>query len=302
MKKYVLFCLIIFILSSCRKTYVDSISFNVTTASTTYKVGDTISFLFSGNADNVTFYPGTSGFKYENKDRISENGVPILTFSTLKELNTVDTSLSLLVSTDFNGIYDSVNVLSAKWTDITARATLSTAATKDTIASGSVDLSDFTTEQKPIYIAYKFIGKSNPTIAQSKWTVNHFLLTNNLKDSSKQVVATQADASFIGINVKNSTNKWVVSATQIQIKGGAKNEADNEDWAISRPLRIDRVLPDNGYALKNISSNLTSYKVPNTTFQGYLSPGKYKATFVASNKTAFKNETIIKEIEITIVP
>lgn len=301
MKKYFLFGLVIISFASCKKTYVSNLSFDVTTASATYKVGDTISFRFSGNADNITFYPGTSGYVYANRGRVSESGKPVLQFYSLKELNTVDTSLFLMASTDFNGVYDSLNISSGNWIDITSRAKLSTGF-KDTVNSGEIDLSDFAALQKPLFLAFKYMGTSSPTLAQSRWTVNRFLLTNNLSDSTKQVVASQSEVTFVGINVKNYTNRWSVNASQIQIRGGAKADPENEDWVISKPLKLDRAKPDIGYVVKSISSGIDSYSIPNNTFKGYLAPGKYRVTFVATNKTAFKDESIVKELEITIEP
>lgn len=302
MKKYFLVGLIAFVFASCQKTYVSNLSFDVSTSATTYKVGDTISFLFSGNADNVAFYPGTPGLVYENRFRDSALGTPVLNFFSLKEFNTVDTSLFLLASTDYNGAYDSASVLSATWTDISNRAKFSKGL-KDTTPSGAIDLSDFAALQKPLFLAFKYVGMQNATVLQSRWTINRLTLTNNLGDSTKQSIATQADATFVGINIKNTANRWAFTTAQLQIRGGtALNALENEDWAISRPLKLSRSIPDVGLILKSISSGTNSYKFPNPTFSGYTMPGKYKATFVATNRTAFKDETIVKEIEITIVP
>ncbi len=302
MKKYFLVGFIVFVLASCQKTYVSNLSFDVSTTATTYKVGDTISFLFSGNANNITFYPGTPGLVYENRFRDSALGTPILNFVSLKEFNSIDTSLFLMASTDYNGAYDSLSVLNATWTDISNRVKFSKGL-KDTTPSGAIDLSDFAALQKPLFLAFKYVGKQSSTVLQPRWTINRLTLTNNLSDSTKQSIATQADATFVGINIKNATNRWAFNATQLQIRGGTTlNSLENEDWAISRPLKLSRSIPDVGLILKSISSGINSYKFPNPTFSGYTLPGKYKATFVASNKTAFKDETIVKEIEITIVP
>lgn len=67
-------------LASCEKDLkLDPPSFDVTTISNTYHVGDTINFIFSGKADIISFYSGKPGNNYEFKDRAPDpdRGVPI---------------------------------------------------------------------------------------------------------------------------------------------------------------------------------------------------------------------------------
>lgn len=67
-------------LASCEKDLkLDPLSFDVTTISNTYNVGDTIHFVFSGNPDIISFYSGKPGNNYEFKDRAPDpdRGVPI---------------------------------------------------------------------------------------------------------------------------------------------------------------------------------------------------------------------------------
>jgi hypothetical protein len=51
------------------------------------------------------------------------------------------------VSTNFSGVYDSLSVYQATWTDITGSATL--AGTADT-KSGNIDLSPYVDGDKPL--------------------------------------------------------------------------------------------------------------------------------------------------------
>src|SRR3954468_23607897 len=100
------------------------------------------------------------------------SGIPKLAFTTVRAQGTQINSLQLMVSTDFSGVTaDSAATVSringANWTDITARAALSTGAS---LASGSIDLSDIATAGKPVFIAFKYNGALGTT--QNKWTVS----------------------------------------------------------------------------------------------------------------------------------
>ncbi len=47
---------------------VDVPDFDVHTNSTTYKVGDTVTFEFSGNPQNIVYWSGMPGSNYEYKE------------------------------------------------------------------------------------------------------------------------------------------------------------------------------------------------------------------------------------------
>ena len=91
--------------------------FNASPSGTTFKVGDTVRFAFSGKADNIAFYSGEPGFSYKYKDRTSADGIPQLEFSSYLQNKGETNTLRLLISTDFNGAYDSVGIRRATWTD-----------------------------------------------------------------------------------------------------------------------------------------------------------------------------------------
>ena len=69
------FCiLLVVILSvSCKKEVANEVDFDVTTASKTYKLPDSIVFNITGNPDVISFYSGEAGHSYDNKDRVSRN-------------------------------------------------------------------------------------------------------------------------------------------------------------------------------------------------------------------------------------
>jgi len=192
----IIFTALLFAAMACNKqTEVKPVSFDVNstklngTPSTSFSSNDTVNFAFTGNPDIITFYSGETGKRYDYKDRISAKGIPQLQFSTILANGTQASSLALMVSTDFKGIATNTilgiltrdtattnaNIAAATWTDITSRATFSTGGTT-AVASGTIDLSDFANQGKPIYIAFKYVATAG-TI-QNKWTISALSLNN----------------------------------------------------------------------------------------------------------------------------
>jgi hypothetical protein len=282
---------------ACTRTAVTAPDFNVTLNSTTYKAGDTVYFTFSGNPDFVTFYPGDSAHAYKNRERFTAAGTPQLQFSSLMATGTQDSTLHVMISTDFAGPYDSTSIYQAHWADITARAVLSTGGTTST-PSGIIDLSDYGNDGKPVYLAFKYLGFKTAS-AQRTWTIPTFSVINLLKEENTNmpVAGTLGDGGWIGVNMKDSVVKWSVSATQLQIKGGAANSNETEDWVISKGLSLNKAVADVGLPVKNISANKVK-----TYYYIYNKPGTYTATFAVSNTTVYDNKSGVKELQITVTP
>ncbi len=150
MKTYIYFltAAIMLTAASCRKDLAFSEpDFEVSVAQDQYQVGDTVEFIFKGNPDYLTFFSGESGNNYANRERTSVTGTPKISFTSFAQYGTQQNTLSLLVSTDFNGKVDA-DIAQATWTDITAQAKLSTGA--DNTPSGEIDLSPFADGDKTV--------------------------------------------------------------------------------------------------------------------------------------------------------
>lgn len=281
----------LFLLASCNKTLkVDPVSLEVSTASASYNAGDTVNFMFKGQPDIITFYSGEPGNNYENRDRTIAKGAPQMQFTSYAQYGTQDSTLQLLVSTDFNGNYDSADIYKATWTDITDKATLSTGSPDD--SSGIVDLLAYTAGNKPIYIAFKYTGDSSST--QRTWTIQDFQINLLQDDGSISAVADMVSAGWTAVNIKNAQKVWSISASQLKIAGGGKGTDNNEDWLITSALNTNKVLPDVGVVIKNITIALPDYT------HIYSKPGSYKAVFIATNATADGEKTAVKTVPLTI--
>ena len=326
---------LLFAAMACNKqTEVKPVSFDVSstklngTPTTSFASTDTLNFLFKGNPDIITFYSGETGKRYDYKDRISAKGIPQLQFSTILANGTQASSLALMVSTDFKGIATNTilgiltrdtattnaNIAAATWTDITSRSILSTGGTT-AVASGTIDLSDFANQGKPIYIAFKYVATAG-TI-QNKWTISALSLNNVLADGTTYIVANLNAPTTAITNYGNTTfgpgwavsfdpaknaNKytWVYTdKTSLVITGAttvAAATASAEAWAIMGPIDLTKVTPDFGVGIKAITARVASYQYK------YSTSGTFNPVFVASNNTIDGSSVIVKKQTLTINP
>ena len=286
--------------ASCsKKLSIDPLSFSVTTNSATYHVGDTVHFTFTGDPDFISFYSGENGHNYDNINRTTIPGSPKLSFTSYVHYGTEGNqpnSLQLLVSTDFNGTYDSADVVQATWTNISDRFTFATSSGQ-TLASGVADLSDFLAQGKPIYIGYHYKGNSTGT--QRTWEITDFAFNLLEADSTTLVPITDlSSAGWFGVNISNPTHNWALNYTatppNLHMQGAGRGNPDIETWLISGLLYLNRVAPDVATPIKNITQKVDSYDYV------FTQPGTYKVVFLAANATADEQQSVTKEVDLTV--
>jgi hypothetical protein len=307
---YITVALVLFVFASCNKEIkLESLSFDAKPDAASYQVGDTTIFNFTGKPDNITFYSGVVGKRYDFRERTSADGVPQLQFTTALNTGMQPNSLSLLVSSDFTGAVnpslDSATLVSANWTDISSRAQWATSGT--TVASGVVDLSDFAAAGRPVYIAFKYNADTGSI--QNKWTIKKFSVRNVLNDGTAYTidtlpvfttVANYGNSSglpgWAAKTVANSYN-WTLRDTALLITGATTIAAATEPaeaWAITGPINLKKVTPDAGTVIQNIANYLPSYSYV------YSKPGTYEAVFVASNINASTQNSVVKKMAVTV--
>jgi hypothetical protein len=326
------------LLAACDKSIDEKpVSFDVVSTksdgseTSVFKTSDTIVYRLKGNPDVVTYYSGAVGQRYEFKDRLTANGIPQLQFTSLRANGTQASSIQLLVSSDFKGVVvksknltgvvtrdtaaTNANIAAATWADISSRATWSSGAAA---ASGVIDLSDFASQGKPVFIAFKY--KAVAGSIQNKWTITALSLNNVLEDNTvytqANFAATNQSITNYGVNTPGigwltnfdealNANKyaWVYTtgvgtAGSLVITGAATVAAATvpaEAWAIMGPVDLRKVTPDAGVAIKEIFTLLATY-TPLTVY----TPKDYKVTFVASNNTIDGSSIVVKQLPITI--
>lgn len=289
------------LMASCdKRDKLDSPDFNVSTAQSTYKVGDSVIFNFSGAPDVITFFSGEPGSKYEFKDRTElPGGTTYLSFSTRVLHGSEQNSLSVMASTDFTGYYDTNAVKAATWTNITSRFQLdpSLVGTGAITESGVVDISDLVVSGKPLYIAYRYLGAKPPgnTATQRTWRVQSFNLRNSYPNGDVISLASLFTAGWLNVDFQNPANFWKqeVSLGYLQFAPNGSMVA-SEDWAVSKPFYVSRVAPDKGVAIKEYMLRKTEHVYV------FNQPGTYKVTFVGSNTNAKEIKTIVRELDITV--
>ncbi len=276
-------------------------TFEVTTDSTTYKVGQNVTFKFTGQADNISFYSGELGFTYANRNKqTGDSAINQLSFNTLCTATGQTNNLSVLVSKDFTGIMDTTNIKKATWTDITSRAKLGTTTTS--VASGTVDVSDFHSTRDTLFVAFRYRSTPSSTASRARsWTVSTFSMKNIFPNTATYTHNTStSDIRLAGmqtISMKSDTLKWVLGGSLVFPQGLVDYSAGgDDDWAISKPFNLSKITPDVGIFVKNTSQLVTSY-----VYQ-FKKAGTYKVTFVGSNITKDNTAEAVRELTIKIIP
>lgn len=303
------------LLSACQKSLsTGEADFEVRINSTALSLGDTAKFSFSGRPDVITFYSGEVGKRYEYRNRTSANGTPLLRFRTIRANGTQVNSLSVMVSDNFEGVLvkDTPTTVSrisnATWNDITSRATLSTGATA-ALASGNIDLSDFSAQGKPVYIAFKYQGFAGSI--QNKWTIDSFTVKNVLADGTSYEIANMNAGNisytnygvatfspgFSAFRVTNSYY-WVVNTTSLVITGATStgSAAPAEAWVLLGPIDLKKVTPDMGVQVKNASQKIEELK----PIYQYAAVGVYNAVFAGGKVSIDESQYTTKSFQITV--
>lgn len=310
MKKYyklfMLSCLVA-MLYACKREKVGNPTFDASVSKTSYKVGDSVIFNFTGSANIIQFWSGEPAHVYDNRSRTMATGATnVFSFSSatanLAAGNVGQTNnLKVLVSTNFSGIVDSINIRKATWTDITSRVALATNAT--TLSSGNVNVSDFqNTSRDSLFLAFKYQSTTSSAASRARqYTLSAFTFQNTFPNGIVYAHNTiNTDVRYGGFQaysfktpaVKDSI-RWAIGGT-LTIAQGVDNLSD-EDWAISKGFNLGFVPPDVAVGIQNSNVNsLTQYVYKYTT------PGTYVVTFVALDVYGNQTNQVIKQLTITV--
>ncbi|MBO9595242.1 MAG: DUF5017 domain-containing protein [Niabella sp.] len=298
------------LLASCsKKMELRALDFDVHTDSPSYAAGSPATFRFNGNPDNITFFSGEAGKRYAFRDRTVAAGIPQLKFSTALNSGVQPNSLALMIASDFGGNVTNTSdpsvITSASWTDISNRAAWAVNGTA--VASGTVDLSDFASAGKPVYIAFKYTA--TPGSIQNKWTLTGFSLRNILNDGTAYTIDTLPTFATV-TNYGNTGNvpgwaaktvagsfRWTLSATNLVIAGAATAAVATdavEAWAITGPLDLKKVTPDAGIIVKTMANTVPLYGYT------YANAGNYEAVFLAGNANADGQKSTVKTVAVQV--
>ncbi|MEA5402761.1 DUF5017 domain-containing protein [Arcicella sp. DC2W] len=303
MRKYYSLLLLILpmLLVGCNTVEFVEPTFDVSTEATTFKVGQNVTFTFSGTPDNITFYSGELGKYYTYRQRTkADSATNLLSFNTLCTATGQANNLSVLVSTDFSGTIDSNSIKKATWTDITSKAKLATNTTST--PSGNIDLSNFHSVKDTLYVAFRYKSSASTSASRARsWTISNFSMRNVFPNTFTYSHNTStSDIRLAGIqttSIKSDTLKWTLTGSLSFVQGLVDYApGGDDDWAITKPFNLSKISPDMGVAVKNTSQLINSY-----TYQ-FTKAGTYKVTFVGSNSSPENYAEVVREITIQVVP
>jgi hypothetical protein len=333
--------LVLVVLSSCSKELeVDTPFFEVSTESTTYQVGEEITFTFEGNPKQIWFYSGELLNDYDYKDGrivdISSGDGATVSFSSAVVDGTQANQLTVLYSKNFNGTYDYTNVKAAEWVDITNNFTFGTGSSF--VASGSYDVSDFLSAGEPVYFAFRYITRPQATNGVArKWNIQNFTIISKatLEDGSALTIADQTYAGFrlVDENAENAPAQSVITSTRISLLGNVYKNPDDPIYDPENPIYDPEsdeydpsaVLPvydpnnpyndplsENWAVSKpiytdevdlgpDLSIAIKEYYTQVMSYAySYSEAGVFDVYFVAANTSVDDSKQVVKHLEITI--
>ncbi len=301
---------------ACKKENVEMPTFDAGISTPNYRVGDTINYTFTGYADNISLYTGENvvqtativpstpllGYRYQYKDRDYADGNAFIQFSSVLQSVSQPNTLSLLISSNFSGVYDSAGIRNANWVDLTGGANLSNGSVTTPINSGLVSIPD-SFKSKTVFIAFRYNATSGSQ--QPRWTITNlsvpFYAKGNDTASATKDTLTVANLnpSWRTFNIAGSQT-WSSSTSQLAFTGGAgTTSVANEDWAISRDIVLNRVPVDKpAFIIKTLTDAMpATFRQP-----PYKKPGMYKVSFAANNANRTNLVSSVKEFTINVAP
>ncbi|MFD1628330.1 DUF5017 domain-containing protein [Pseudopedobacter beijingensis] len=310
--KWIRILIIPVFISSCSKVDFKTAELEVYVENIEYKVGDPIFFDIKSNADNIVFYPGVaygdtlSEYKYKDGRQIPVEDLKMSFNTKLGTAGTQVNQLQVLVSNDFNGVYSAQNVENANWVDISSKFNLATSTS--VINSGEYSLNQYTEPGKPLYICFKYIVRPKIAYKTSRdVTISEFLITNE-GSLGKHDVTTfirsgfAAETAVLKGNFTPAEGRSVFSNTSIQLRGNnaaGTTEEYTETWVISKPINTDFLVlgPDKSIPLKGYKDLRQE-----ALYYTYYRPGSYTVTFVAFNLNEGSENSVTKQLNITVKP
>ena len=294
----------LFLFQSCDKKEVVDLNLEITVSNLEYKVNQDVEFLISGNPDQLAFYSGEDGHRYEHRNRTqAESKALNVEFYTNRRYGSdvqQPNSLRLLASQNFDNQYTASGVSEATWVDITTAFSLSPSQSDDVkyVSSGVVDLNSLKELglnldlNKQLYFAFKYNGSTGST--QPRWWLNQFTLTNITPDGQIIPLTTLENAAWVSVGFNSSPVSWIFNTNGLRFAGGGAAVGSNQVWAVSKGIALNSISPDKPIALKNMSTKIETY------IYKFSKPGIYNVVFIGANTTAYGDSRSTKEFTLTI--
>lgn len=301
-------------LGACDNNRIDDLDFSISlnNPQETYKVGEPVTFNLYGDPDYLLFFSGEYGMKYANRNRTQADVEDLsltynlqLRYATKRFRNGV----RILISDDFNGIYDEENINKATWSNMNGQLRVPVIESENEgyqhgeIRDVQVDLSDY--KYKNFYLAVEYdLPALNDEEKEKKYVHPDVYFYPKLNQTIDGIVtqktSPKADFGFNFVRIKSndtsSDNPTVTAVDDEKVSINGRNGKNGTHvWAVSQPIDASKVSADEGISLKSYSAALPDYT------HIYSKPGEYTATFVARNANAWNCTEKVKEVKVTVV-
>lgn len=263
------------------------------TAVGAFKAGEPVTFKISGDADNIVFYSGEVGHEYGLRDRLYADNDLMVDFVSYTDQSTgIHPNFQVLVSNDFNGVYDAENVAAATWTDVTGEFALPSKTGANT-PSGEVNLKRYAGEADDALVYFAFRYYDMDGVAQkNRWVVRSMNIRKVSPEGQETLLADIKTAGWQNVALSGSM-AWTLPGTQLLAAGNTAT-SDKDAWVISKGFDVRAAEPSTGIVLKNIATDLSSYQYV------YEKPGTYNAVFAATSVWYNSSTSSTTSVKVTI--
>ena len=282
--------------------------FQVSTDKTVYKVNEEVMFNLKGNPDIISFYSGElySQYDYRESREIILDKATVSFSSTYPDATSTSVlqnpEFKVLVSTDFNNIYNYENINVANWTDITSKFNISTSGTA-AVAAGAYQISDLAIEGKPLYIAFKYASKKQEEFGKvRRRTITLFNMTG-ISVFGDHILGDPSSSNFRLVEKSDDAKTLsTLSATTITFNGHSRSlptdpDPETDTWVVSKAFDLGQLDngPDRPVAIKgNQDPALTNH------IYAFAKAGEYTVTFVGINANVSGRKEVVRQLKITV--
>ena len=316
---------------SCSGDITVPVSFSVSLSEgNTYRAGEPVCFDLSGQVDNLVFYSGEAGHRYEMRDRYEYEPADIESITLdinygiwYGQTQTVDdpTQLETFICTSWD---DSSITWSDAAADSVAFLKMSQEGmpgwerlgyTDDITKIGTYVPYSYTLDAKYVdglVIAFHFKPIETYTYVYWRRFYNIYgLLTTRFAGSPTPftmdffsmtwqtfMINTAPEAHYKYVTDKCGVK--IASSGAYTVRFDARRYYSTlpwplpEAWAICKPIKMNKANPDSGESIKNLQNELERYRYV------YDAPGTYKAVFVGTNRTYIGSSRQVRELEFTV--
>ncbi len=233
------------------------------------------------------------GHEYNLRDRRYADNDLLVDFVSFTDQNkSVHSNLQLLVSCDFNGIYDAENVAAATWVDVTDKFTLPQVTGQNT-PSGSVSLKEYAGDDNDalIYFAFRYYDMDGVAM-KNRWVVRSINIEKVSPEGSRFTLADIKTAGWKNVTM-SGTGAWTLPGSQL-LAAGNVSTSDKDLWTVSAGFNIHTSEPSTGIVLKNIATNMSEYHYT------YEKAGEYEAVFASSSVWHNSESTSTTTVKVTV--